>query len=98
MLISTLTDFLDNSNIIYVAILSVQKMANSALSQVAKIVIDCDPGTDDAIAILMALAHREIVEVVAITTVFGNSSLENTSRNALRLLKFCDRMDVSLNA
>ena len=49
----------------------------------AKLVIDCDPGHDDAVAILFAARHHE---VLGITTVHGNSSLENTTRNALRLL------------
>ena len=59
-----------------------------------KLVIDCDPGTDDAQAILMALATSH-VEILAITTTYGNSSVENTSLNALRTLKLVDRLDVS---
>jgi len=47
---------------------------------VTKILIDCDPGHDDAIAILFA-ARR--CELVGITTVHGNASLANTTRNAL---------------
>jgi inosine-uridine nucleoside N-ribohydrolase len=47
-----------------------------------KILIDCDPGHDDAIALLFAARH---LELVGITTVHGNSSLENTTRNALAL-------------
>lgn len=49
-----------------------------------KVILDMDPGVDDAIAILLALASPEL-EVVAITTVAGNVDLENTTRNA-RLL------------
>jgi inosine-uridine nucleoside N-ribohydrolase len=49
----------------------------------AKLVIDCDPGHDDAVAILYAARHHELL---GITTVHGNSSLENTTRNALRVL------------
>ena len=64
------------------------------MSKRRKFLIDCDPGTDDAQAILMALAADD-VDVLAITTVAGNSSVDVTSRNALRLLKFCNRMDVS---
>jgi inosine-uridine nucleoside N-ribohydrolase len=59
-----------------------------------KVIIDCDPGTDDAQAILIALACSNI-ETVAITTVFGNSYIEHTTRNAVRLLKLCNRLDVS---
>jgi len=59
-----------------------------------KVIIDCDPGIDDAQAIVMLLAQKHI-QVVAITTVFGNEPVESTSRNALRVLKMCKRPDVS---
>lgn len=48
-----------------------------------KILIDCDPGHDDAVAILFAARHCELL---AVTTVHGNASLENTTRNALAVL------------
>ncbi|MFM9886973.1 MAG: nucleoside hydrolase, partial [Burkholderiales bacterium] len=48
-----------------------------------KILIDCDPGHDDAVAILFA-ARR--FDLVGITTVHGNSSLANTTRNALSVM------------
>jgi purine nucleosidase/pyrimidine-specific ribonucleoside hydrolase len=50
-----------------------------------RVVIDTDPGIDDAIAILFALAHPEL-DVAAITTVAGNIGLDTTTRNALRIL------------
>jgi purine nucleosidase len=46
-----------------------------------KIILDCDPGHDDAIAILLALSSPEL-EVLGITTVYGNVGLPFTSRNA----------------
>lgn len=49
-----------------------------------KIILDCDPGHDDAIAILLACASPEL-EVRGITTVAGNVSLEKTSTNALKV-------------
>ncbi len=49
-----------------------------------KIILDCDPGHDDAIAILLAAHHPEI-ELLAITTVAGNQSVEKTTRNALKV-------------
>lgn len=49
------------------------------------IIIDCDPGIDDAIAILMALAAPEL-NVIGITTVSGNVGVDTTTRNALSLL------------
>jgi pyrimidine-specific ribonucleoside hydrolase len=57
------------------------------------IVIDCDPGHDDAIAILLALASPE-VEVRGITTVAGNQTLDKTTRNALKVLELADRTEV----
>jgi inosine-uridine nucleoside N-ribohydrolase len=59
-----------------------------------KLIIDCDPGTDDAQAILMALADKD-TEVVAITVVVGNTSVDNATRNVLRLLKYFNFTDVS---
>lgn len=59
-----------------------------------KVIIDCDSGVDDAQAIIMLLAQKHI-RVIAITTVFGNERLEVTSRNTVRVLKLCKRLDVS---
>ncbi len=47
-----------------------------------KIIIDCDPGHDDAMAILLAGAQKDL-DILGITTVAGNSPVENTTRNAL---------------
>src|SRR6516165_11535535 len=58
-----------------------------------KIVIDCDPGHDDAIAILLALASPE-VELIGITTVAGNQTLDKTTRNALVTLEIAGRADI----
>lgn len=49
------------------------------------IIIDCDPGVDDAIALLLALAHPTALNILGITTVAGNVSLHYTSENALRI-------------
>ncbi|MEM7365217.1 MAG: nucleoside hydrolase [Pseudomonadota bacterium] len=46
-------------------------------------IIDCDPGHDDAVAIVVAGRH---LDVIGVTTVFGNSTIENTTRNALNIL------------
>ena len=47
-----------------------------------KIILDCDPGHDDAIAILLAAGNPNI-DLLGITTVSGNHNVENTTRNAL---------------
>jgi pyrimidine-specific ribonucleoside hydrolase len=62
-----------------------------------KLIIDTDPGVDDAFAIALA-ALSEDVDLLGVTTVFGNVSLEATTRNALRVLELCDRSDVPVAA
>ncbi|GLY66875.1 nucleoside hydrolase [Amycolatopsis taiwanensis] len=62
-----------------------------------KLIIDTDPGVDDAFAIALA-ALSEDVELLGVTTVFGNVSLPDTTRNALRLLALCGRSDVPVGA
>ncbi|MGI9111701.1 MAG: nucleoside hydrolase [Gaiellaceae bacterium] len=57
------------------------------------IILDCDPGHDDAIALLLALASPE-VELLGVTTVHGNQTLEKTTENALRVLELVGRSDV----
>lgn len=55
-----------------------------------KIIIDCDPGIDDALAIFMALASDEL-EVLGITTVAGNVNVAQVSANALSLVSLCGK-------
>jgi purine nucleosidase len=59
-----------------------------------RIVIDTDPGQDDAIAILLALAERERLDMLGITTVAGNVPVELTTVNALRLVELAGRADL----
>jgi inosine-uridine nucleoside N-ribohydrolase len=61
------------------------------------IVIDCDPGHDDAMAILLALASPE-VELVGVSTVAGNQTLDKTTRNALVTLEIGGRPDIPVAA
>jgi inosine-uridine nucleoside N-ribohydrolase len=61
------------------------------------IVIDCDPGHDDAIAILLALASPE-VELIGVTTVAGNQTLDKTTRNALVTLEVAGRSEIPVAA
>jgi inosine-uridine nucleoside N-ribohydrolase len=61
------------------------------------ILLDCDPGHDDAIALLLALASPE-VELVGVTTVAGNQTVEKTTANALRMLELVGRSDIPVAA
>ncbi|HST13541.1 MAG TPA: nucleoside hydrolase [Gaiellaceae bacterium] len=61
------------------------------------IILDCDPGHDDAIAILLAVASPE-VDLRAVTTVSGNQTLDKTTNNALRVLELAGRTDIPVYA
>jgi inosine-uridine nucleoside N-ribohydrolase len=61
------------------------------------VILDCDPGHDDAIALLLALASPEI-ELLGVTTVSGNQTLEKTTANAIRVLDHVGRRDVPVAA
>jgi inosine-uridine nucleoside N-ribohydrolase len=61
------------------------------------IILDCDPGHDDAIALLLALASPEL-ELLGVTTTYGNQTLEKTTANALRVLELVGRADVPVAA
>ncbi|KAK8563963.1 hypothetical protein V6N12_036098 [Hibiscus sabdariffa] len=58
-----------------------------------KIIIDTDPGIDDAMAIFLALRSPE-VEVIGLTTIYGNVYTTLATRNALHLLEVADRTDI----
>lgn len=58
-----------------------------------KVILDCDPGHDDAIALLMALA-AENIELLAVTTSAGNQLPEKTFKNAKKLLALAGREDI----
>lgn len=63
------------------------------MAELIKLIIDTDPGVDDAVAILMALAVPEI-KILGLTTVGGNVPLARTTRNALALLQAAGRSDI----
>ena len=48
--------------------------------------MDCDPGVDDAIALAYAAAHPEAFELLAVTSVTGNQTIDKVTRNALDLV------------
>lgn len=58
------------------------------------LLIDVDCGTDDAQALMMAIASPK-VKILGITCVAGNTNLDNVCKNVLRVLKLCNRLDVS---
>ena len=62
-----------------------------------RILLDCDPGHDDAIALLLSLASPEL-ELLGVTTVAGNQTLEKTTANAIRVLEFVGRDEVPVAA
>ena len=59
-----------------------------------KIILDCDPGIDDALAIALAVSH---CDVLAVTTVGGNVGVEHTTRNAGSVLALLGRSDIPVH-
>jgi purine nucleosidase len=62
-----------------------------------RIIIDTDPGQDDAVAILLAIALPERFEIVAITCVAGNVPVAQTTINALRIIELGGRPDIDVH-
>lgn len=52
------------------------------------VVIDCDPGVDDAVALAMAVASPDELQILGVTTTFGNVGIAHTTNNALRVLEW----------
>ena len=63
-----------------------------------KIIIDCDPGQDDAIALLLAMSSPDELDILGVTTVAGNVPLALTERNARQMCDIAGRDDVSVYA
>ena len=61
--------------------------------QKRKVIIDCDPGIDDSLAILLALNSPEL-EILGITTCSGNVKAETGAENALKTLQMCSSLDI----
>lgn len=72
-------------------------MTTATPSRPRPVILDCDPGHDDAIAIMLAVSDPGI-DLLAVTTVAGNSTLANTTSNALRVLDLVDRADIPVAA
>lgn len=63
---------------------------------VKKLILDVDTGTDDAVAIMLAALHPE-TELVACTTVNGNTKVQNCTDNTLRVLDYINRADIPVH-
>jgi purine nucleosidase len=63
-----------------------------------RVILDTDPGIDDAVAIMLALAAREELEVLGIVAVAGNLPLSETERNARRICEFAGRPEIAVYA
>jgi len=64
----------------------------------ARVILDCDPGHDDAIALLLALGSPDEIHLAGVTTVSGNTNVENATTNALKILELTGRADVPVAA
>jgi len=62
------------------------------------VILDCDPGQDDAVAILLALASTDDIDLLGITTVAGNVPLSLTESNARRICELAGRPDINVFA
>jgi purine nucleosidase len=68
------------------------------MTQPQPIIIDCDPGIDDAIALMLAFASPDELEVLAVMTVAGNVGLHHTEPNARRIRDLCGAKSVPVLA
>ncbi len=58
------------------------------MAEKIKVIMDCDPGIDDALAMAYLASNQDVLELLAITSVSGNQSIEKVTRNALDLAEF----------
>ena len=63
-----------------------------------KIIIDCDPGQDDAVALFLAMSSPDELDLLGITTVAGNVPLALTQRNARMMCDLAERQDIPVFA
>jgi len=62
------------------------------------LIFDCDPGQDDAISLIMAMSPANNLDIRAITTVAGNTSVQKCQRNARMIVEICSRQDIPVFA
>ena len=63
-----------------------------------QIILDCDPGQDDAVALALAMAAKDEIDLLGVTTVAGNVPLNLTQRNARIMCDLCHRTDIKVYA
>lgn len=71
------------------------EMTEQTTNKPRKVIIDCDPGIDDALALLLALNSPEL-EVLGITVTAGNTTLEKAAENAAKIVELAGRSDVPI--
>ena len=60
------------------------------------LIMDCDPGLDDAIALLLAMANSQSLNLLGVTTVVGNGPVKQTQENARRICELAGRPDIKV--
>lgn len=76
------------------------ELGNQINPEVTKVVIDTDPGVDDAVALLLLLAAEKTfynqLEIVGVTCSYGNTDIDGVVQNVLKTLTIANRTDVSI--
>ena len=85
-------------NLLQGAVLMSALAATSLMAAPRDLIIDTDPGADDVVALLLAMASPEELKIRAITTVAGNVRLEKTSRNARLAREWAGREEIPVYA
>ena len=62
------------------------------------LIIDCDPGVDDAVALLLAFAAPDLLDILLVTVVAGNVAVDQTARNACMIRQIAGREDIPVYA
>ncbi len=79
-------------------LLAKSSSSHEVLHKAKKVVLDCDPGGDDAQALILAfhLAKQQGVEILGVTAVAGNDTIDNVIKNAQLTLNICCEKEVPL--
>ena len=85
-----------NTKNIFFLILSLFILFNVIQTSRIPVWLDCDPGIDDALAMLLA-GHNSRIKLLGISTTFGNQDIQKTTNNALGLAEFFDMSEVDIN-